>query len=370
MNIPFLDLHAAYSELKPEIDKVIEGVLESGWYVLGQQVELFENEFASYCGVSRCVGVANGLDALFLILKGYDIDEGDEVIVPAHTFIATWLAVSRTGAKPVPVDLLPDTYNMDPGLLEAAITENTKAIVAVHLYGQCTDMDPVNALATRYGLKVVEDAAQAHGACYRARRAGSLADAAAFSFYPAKNLGAFGDGGAITTNDSELCERIKYLRNYGSSRKYVHDHLGYNSRLDEIQAAALRVKLGKLDEWNRRRDGLAGYYLEQLDVPGLVLPSVPAWAEPAWHLFVVRAKSREAMRERLEEKGVETMIHYPVPPHRTKAYLDDYRDCELENTEKVVEEIFSLPIGPHMSQDQAAYVVDQLSELNLISSDC
>ena len=365
MNIPFLDLHAAYSELKPEIDKAIEGVLESGWYVLGRQVELFENEFASYCGTKQCIGVANGLDALFLILKGYDIGEGDEVIVPAHTFIATWLAVSRTGAKPVPVDLLTDTCNMDPGLLEAATSERTKAIVAVHLYGQCTDMDPVNALAVKYGLKVIEDAAQAHGARYRTRRAGSLADAAAFSFYPAKNLGAFGDGGAITTNDSALCERLRYLRNYGSSKKYIHDHLGYNSRLDELQAAVLRVKLEKLDEWNQRRDSLARYYLEQLDIPGLVLPSVPAWAEPVWHLFVVRARNREVIRKQLEEKGIETMIHYPVPPHRTKAYLDDYRDCALENTEELADEIFSLPIGPHMSHADADYVVNQFSGLVL-----
>jgi len=365
LNIPFLDLHAAYSELKPEIDKAIEGVLESGWYVLGRQVELFENEFASYCGTKQCIGVANGLDALFLILKGYDIGEGDEVIVPAHTFIATWLAVSRTGAKPVPVDLLTDTCNMDPGLLEAATSERTKAIVAVHLYGQCTDMDPVNALAVKYGLKVIEDAAQAHGARYRTRRAGSLADAAAFSFYPAKNLGAFGDGGAITTNDSALCERLRYLRNYGSSKKYIHDHLGYNSRLDELQAAVLRVKLEKLDEWNQRRDSLARYYLEQLDIPGLVLPSVPAWAEPVWHLFVVRARNREVIRKQLEEKGIETMIHYPVPPHRTKAYLDDYRDCALENTEELADEIFSLPIGPHMSHADADYVVNQFSGLVL-----
>ena len=369
MNVPFLDLRAAYLELKPEIDKAVADVLESGWYVLGQQVELFESEFAAYCGTRHCVSVANGLDALFLILKGYGIGEGDEVLVPAHTFIATWLAVSRTGAKPVPVDLLPDTYNMDPGLLEAAISENTKAIIAVHLYGQCTDMDPVNALADRYGLKVIEDAAQAHGARYRTKRAGSLADAAAFSFYPAKNLGALGDGGAITTDNDALCERIKYLRNYGSSKKYAHDHMGYNSRLDEIQAAVLRVKLGKLDEWNRRRDKLAHYYLEHLNMPGLVLPSVPSWAEPVWHLFVVRVRNRAVVQKELEEKGVETMIHYPVPPHRTKAYSGGYQDKELTRTENIVEEIFSLPIGPQMRHDQAGYVVEQLSALNLISSD-
>lgn len=363
MNIPFLDLHAAYSELKPEIDKAIKGVLESGWYVLGQQVALFEQEFASYCAARHCIGVANGLDALFLILKGYDIGEGDEVIVPANTFIATWLAVSRTGAKPVPVDLFPDTYNMDTELLEAAVSKNTKAIVAVHLYGQCTDMDPVNALAARHGLKVIEDAAQAHGAAYRETRAGSLADAAAFSFYPAKNLGAFGDGGAITTEDDALCERIKCLRNYGSSRKYVHDHLGYNSRLDEIQAAVLRVKLGKLDEWNKRRDKLALYYLKYLDVPGVVLPSVPEWAEPAWHLFVVRTRNRDAIRKGLKEKGIETMLHYPVPPHLTKAYIDSYKEYPLKKTEKIAAEVFSMPIGPHMSRTDVVYVVTQFSEL-------
>jgi len=364
LNVPFLDLRAAYLELRDEIDAAVRGVLDSGWYVLGGQVRLFEEEFAAYCGTRYCVSVANGLDALFLALKGYGIGEGDEVIVPAHTFIATWLAVSRTGARPVPVDVRADTFNLDPAGLEAVIGERTKAIVPVHLYGQCADMDAITALADSHGIRVIEDAAQAHGARYRGRRAGSLGDAAAFSFYPSKNLGAYGDGGAVTTDDEALYERLLALRNYGSVRKYEHDDLGYNSRLDEIQAAVLRVKLRRLDEWNARRARLARRYAALIDMPDLQLPVVPDWAEPVWHLFVVRSGRRQQYREWLAARGIDTLIHYPVPPCRTRAYAADYADCRMPRTDSLVDEIMSLPIGPHMDAAQVAQVAEGLAGLD------
>ena len=368
MNVPFLDLRAAYLELGGEIDAAVRGVLDSGWYVLGEQVRQFEQEFAAYCGSRYCVSVANGLDALFLALKGYGIGAGDEVIVPAHTFIATWLAVSRTGARPVPVDVRDDTYTLDPAGVAAAIGDRTRAIVPVHLYGQCADMDAIEALAAGRGIRVIEDAAQAHGARYRGRRAGSLGDAAAFSFYPAKNLGAYGDGGAVTTDDEALYERLLALRNYGSASKYDHDSLGYNSRLDEVQAAVLRVKLARLDEWNARRADLARYYLQRLELPDLRLPVVPDWAEPVWHLFVVRSGRRDRYREWLAARGIDTLVHYPVPPHRTGAYAADYAACSLPRTDSLVGEIFSLPIGPHLEPAQAERVVGQLAELNRLSA--
>ncbi|MDT8303286.1 MAG: DegT/DnrJ/EryC1/StrS family aminotransferase [Sedimentisphaerales bacterium] len=363
MNVPFLDLKAPYFELKDVLDAAWHRVMESGWYVLGPEVEAFESEFAEYCGVKYCIGVGNGLDALHLILRAMEIGSGDEVIVPSNTYIATWLAVSYAGAIPVPVEPDECTYNIDPDLIAAAITERTKAILAVHLYGQSADMDPINIIAQRHGLKVIEDAAQAHGALYKRRRAGSLCDAAGFSFYPGKNLGAFGDGGAVTTNDDQLAERIRVLRNYGSQVKYQNDVKGYNSRLDELQAALLRVKLKKLDEWNARRKDVAEQYLKALPgIDDLVLPFVPEWADPVWHLFVVRCPERDALQARLQEAGIGTMIHYPIPPHKSAAYTKDLRGIELPVAERLAASVLSLPIGPHINSTDVNHLCKMISQ--------
>ncbi len=356
--IPFLDLKAPIEELRAETEQAIQRVLDSGWFILGEEVKKFEAAFAEYCNVTHCIGVANGLDALFLILKAMEIGPGDEVIVPSNTYIATWLAVSYAGATPVPVE--PDilTYNIDPSLIEAAITPRTKAILAVHLYGQPADMDPIIALAQKYKLKVIEDAAQAHGARYKGRRVGSLGDAAGFSFYPGKNLGALGDGGAITTQDSALAEKISILRNYGSAKKYHNLYKGYNSRLDEIQAAVLIERLKTLDEWNERRKDLAQIYLQELSGP-LVLPFVPDWADPVWHVFVVRHPDRAHLQAQLTAQRIGSVIHYPIPPHQQPAYAEmaDYR---YPISEKIHREILSLPIGPHLSRQNQSLILKSL----------
>jgi len=362
LRIPFLNLKAAYSEIGAEIQTAAMSTLSSGWYVLGEQVELFENEFAAYCGTHHCIGVASGLDALFLVLKAYGIGQGDEVIVPAHTFIATWMAVSNTGAAPVPIEPSQATYNIDPGKIEAAITDKTRAIIVVHLYGQPADMDRISEIANKHNLRVIEDAAQAHGASYKGRRTGSLGDAAAFSFYPGKNLGACGDGGAITTNDSGLHQQLQLLRNYGSSIKYHHDLIGYNSRLDEIQAAILRVKLRKLDEWNTRRQHLVRIYHDCINNNELTLPSAPSWASPAWHLYVIRSPYRNDYRKKLEKAGIETMIHYPTPPHASGAYINTHHIFMLPITERISSDIFSIPIGPHLNENDAVFIAETLSK--------
>jgi dTDP-4-amino-4,6-dideoxygalactose transaminase len=328
--------------------------MASGQYILGPELKAFETEFAEYCGAPHCVGVGSGLEALHLVLRAWGLGPGDEVIVPSNTFIATWLAVSYAGAKPIPVEPREDTYNLDPERIEAAITPNTRAIIAVHLYGQPADMDAIVQIARRHGLKVLEDAAQAHGARYKGRPIGSLADAAAFSFYPGKNLGAFGDGGAVTTEDAGLAERLRALRNYGSALKYHHPIQGFNSRLDELQAALLRIKLRKLDEWNARRRRVADWYYRTLPraLPGSVLPTVPEWAEPAWHLFVVRSRERDALQARLTAQGIGTLIHYPVPPHLQEAYRDlGYRSGSFPIAERLAHEVLSLPISPHLSEE-------------------
>lgn len=363
MKVPFLDLKPAYAELKSELDEAVKRVLESGWYIQGNEVEAFEAEFAGYCGAKYCVGVGNGLDALQLILRAMDIGAGDEVIVPANTFIATWLAVTYAGATPVPVEPDKRTYNLDPTRIEDAITPRTKAIIPVHLYGQPADMDAINDVAKRNGLKVIEDAAQAHGARYHSKRAGSFADAAAFSFYPGKNLGALGDAGAVVTDDSELTERVRRLGNYGSQVKYQHDTQGFNSRLDELQAALLRVKLARLDEWNSRRRSIANSYLQQLEgVADLVLPFVPEGIIPSWHLFVVRQIDRQGLQQHLEAAGVGTLIHYPRPPHLQKAYANSgYRAKDFPLSEELSEQVLSLPISPHLSDAEADYVIAQLA---------
>lgn len=354
MTVPFLDLKAPYLELKEELDAAYRRVMESGWYILGREVELFEQEFAGYCGAKHCIGVGNGLDALHLILRAMDIGPGDEVIVPSHTFIATWLAVTYAGATPVPVEPDERTYNLDPARIERAITKKTRAIMPVHLYGQPADMDSITAIANKHGLKTVEDAAQSHGARYKGRKTGCLSDAAGFSFYPGKNLGAFGDGGAVITNDTALAEKVRMLGNYGSEIKYHHGLKGVNSRLDELQAAFLRVKLRHLDRWNAHRSTLATRYLDLLRETDLILPHVPDWAEPVWHLFVVRSRRRDDLQQRLKGAGIDTLIHYPIPPGSQQAYQD--LGCQREQYPiafALSESVLSLPIGPHLTEAKA-----------------
>jgi dTDP-4-amino-4,6-dideoxygalactose transaminase len=361
VKIPFLDLKYAYLELKDELDAAYQRVMNSGWYLLGEEVAAFESEFAAYCSAKYCVGVGNGLEALHLILRAMNIGAGDEVIVPSNTFIATWLAVSYAGATPIPVEPDEKTYNIDPSKIEAAITKKTKAIMPVHLYGQSADMDAINRIATRHNLKVIEDAAQAHGARYKGKRVGGIGDAAGFSFYPGKNLGAFGDGGAVVTNDWEIAEKVKILRNYGSNIKYHNEIKGYNSRLDEVQAAWLRVKLAKLDEWNRRREEIANLYYQTLnDIPSLTLPYVPDWASPVWHLFVIRHPERDRLQSHLADAGIGSLIHYPIPPHRQKSYTEfNFLSRSLNIAEKLAREVLSIPIGPHLSRNRAKIILDK-----------
>jgi dTDP-4-amino-4,6-dideoxygalactose transaminase len=354
--VPFLDLRAAYLELKDEMDAAIARVLDSGAFILGKEVEVFEREFAEYLGAEHCVGVASGLGALHLALKALGAGPGDEVLVPGNTYIATWLAVSFTGALPVPVEPDERTYNIDPQRIEKAITERTKGIIPVHLYGQAADMDAILAIARRHNLWVLEDAAQGHGARYKGKRVGGLGDIAGWSFYPGKNLGAFGDGGAVTTNNHELADRVRVLRNYGSRIKYYNEVQGFNSRLDTIQAAILRVKLRHLDEWNERRRSIAAWYTDELKDTDLLLPYVPEWAEPVYHLFVVRSRQRDALQQHLKELGIETLIHYPVPPHLQEAYQDlGLRSQPI--SERMHREVLSLPMGPHLSEGEAAAVI-------------
>lgn len=350
MNVPFLDLGAAYSELKSEIEAAVLASLRSGWYIGGQEVEAFEREFAAYTETRNCVGIANGLDALHLALRAMDIGAGHEVIVPSNTYIATWLAVSQCGAVPVPVEPLESTFNINPSLIEAAITARTRAIIPVHLYGQPADLDPILALARRHRLRVLEDAAQAHGARYKGRRIGGQGDAVAWSFYPSKNLSALGDAGAVTTNDPDIADRIRVLRNYGSRVKYVNEVQGYNSRLDPVQAAALRVKLKVLDVWNARREKIAACYTAALAGSGLVLPAVPSWAEPVWHLYVVKTLRRDAVQKTLGEAGVGTLIHYPIPPHLQQAYAEaGHVKGRFPIAERLANQVLSLPIGPQLN---------------------
>lgn len=356
--IPFLNMQAPYRELQAELDSAWRRVMEAGWYILGSEVEAFEREFAEYVGVKYCVGVGNGLDALHLILRAYGIGAGDEVIVPANTYIASWLAVSYAGASPVPVEPLEETCNLDPSRLEAAVSARTKAVMAVHLYGQTAEMDAIYAVARKHGLKVIEDAAQAHGARYDGKQAGGLGDAAGWSFYPAKNLGALGDAGAVTTNDPALAQRVRILRNYGSQQKYHNLDKGFNSRLDELQAALLRVKLKVLDEWNARRAQVAARYLDGLKEAGLTLPFVPQGMRPNWHLFVVRSPNRDALQEHLRRQGIETLIHYPVPPHLQPAYREMGMTAgTFPITERIHREALSLPMGPHLTVDEVEAVI-------------
>ena len=365
--IPFLDLGAINNSYREALETALRSVLESGWFIMGHELKTFESEFASYCGTQHCIGVGNGLEALQLILQAMSIGPGDEVIVPSNTYIATWLAVSYSGATPVPVEPNEKTFNLDSTRIETAITPRTRAIIAVHLYGQPADMDPILEIARRHNLRVVEDAAQAHGARYKGRRAGSLGDAAGFSFYPGKNLGALGDGGAVTTDDDDLAERIRILRNYGSKVKYHNELKGLNSRLDELQAAFLRVKLKVLDTWNDHRTAIAGYYSDSLQCSGLTIPFVPEWAQPAWHLYVVGSTARDQLQQKLTDLGIGTMIHYPIPPHLQPAYAElGMRPGDFPIAEKMASQVLSLPIGPHLSAMDSEYICNNIMSLSQV----
>lgn len=362
--IQFLNLKAPYDELKTEIDAALAEVVQSGWFVLGPVVERFESEYAHYCSTKHCIGLANGLDALHLALRAMGVGPGDEVIVPSNTYIATWLAVSQCGATPVPVEPAEDTYNINPKEIERALTERTRVILPVHLYGQPADLDPILSIARAHNLRVLEDGAQAHGARYKGRRIGGHGDAVAWSFYPGKNLGALGDGGAVTTNDEELADRIRVLRNYGSRVKYVNEVQGYNSRLDPIQAAVLSVKLRHLDAWNMRRSVVAQRYQQALAASGLVLPRVPDWADAAWHLFVVRSPEREELQQHLTRSGVGWLIHYPIPPHLQAAYAGmGYKAGDFPLAEIMANEVLSLPMGPHMRPEEQEEVIAALATI-------
>ena len=365
MIIPFLDLKAPYQELKAEIDAAINRVVSSGWFIGGVEVEQFEIEYASYCGADHAVGVANGLDALHLSLCVLDVGPGDEVIVPSNTYIATWMAVSQCGATPVPVEPEKCTYNINPALIEAAITPRTKVIIPVHLYGQPADMDPILEIARRHKLKILEDGAQAHGARYKGKRMGSHGDAVAWSFYPGKNLGALGDGGAVTTNNPEIADRLRVLRNYGSRVKYVNEVQGYNSRLDPLQAAVLRVKLAHLDDWNARRAAIAAIYSQELAGTGVTTPYIPEWADPVWHLYVIQSPERDRLQAAMKGDGIDTLIHYPIPPHLQQAYSQlRLRQGSFPISERMADQVLSLPIGPHLDLSATRHVVEAIRALH------
>jgi dTDP-4-amino-4,6-dideoxygalactose transaminase len=366
IKVPFQDFKAAYHELKAELDESYHRFMESGWYVLGKETTAFEEEYAAYCEAAQCVGVSNGLEALHLALRAMDVGPGDEVIVPSNTYIATWLAVSQAGATPVPVEPDPSTFNIDPARVEEAVTPRTKVILAVNLYGQPCDYDPLLAITHKHGLKLAIDNAQAQGARYKGRRVGGIADIECHSFYPSKNLGAYGEAGAVTTHDADLADRIRVLRNYGSRVRYHNEIPGYNSRIDELQAAFLRVKIRHLDEWNARRTAIAEHYISGLRplASGLSLPIVPAWASPVWHLFVIRHPHRDRLQQHLAEQGIQTIIHYPIPPHLSGAYSDLRPPASgfwnLPIAETLANDILSLPIGPHMVPEAVSIVVDAI----------
>jgi dTDP-4-amino-4,6-dideoxygalactose transaminase len=359
MQVPFLDLVQLHQSIRKPLDGAYHRVMDSGWLIMGPELEAFEHEFAIYSEVKHCIGVGNGLEALHLLLRAYGIGPGDEVIVPSNTFIATWLAVSQCGATPVPVEPDAKTHNIDPLIIAAAITHRTRAIIPVHLYGQPADMDPINELAIKHNLIVIEDAAQAQGARYKNRRVGSLGHAAATSFYPGKNLGAIGDGGAVLTNDDVIAGKVRQLRNYGSTIKYQHDVAGYNSRLDELQAAFLRVKLAVLDEWNVHRRKIAARYSSLLTNVGVELPFIPAYAEPVWHLYVIRSELRDALKSHLEQMGISTVIHYPAPPHQQACYRD-FNFGHFPIADRLANEVLSLPMSPEIRDDQLKHVVNTL----------
>lgn len=354
--IPFVDLTRQHQQIAKDLESAMKGVLDSGWFIQGPQLEAFEQEFASYCNVEHCVGVGNGLDALVLLLRAYGIGPGDEVIVPTNTFIATWLAVTAVGATIVPVEPDERTHNLSPALIAQHITSRTRCIMPVHLYGQPADMDPIMALAERHGLVVIEDNAQAQGALYKGRPTGSLGHAAATSFYPGKNLGALGDGGAVVTRDPAIARQVRMLRNYGSEKKYDHQVLGCNSRLDEIQAAVLRVKLQQLNGWNQERRAIAQRYNALLSDLPVTVPEVPEWATPVWHLYVIRSQQRDALQAHLQAQGIQTVIHYPVPPHQQACYTDLIAGASYPLAETLCGEVLSLPMYPGLTEAEQQQV--------------
>lgn len=361
MKIPILDLKPAYDELRPELDAAYRRVMDSGWLLLGKELETFEAEYAASVGVAHCIGVANGLEAMQLVLMALDVGAGDEVIVPSHGYIATWLAVTHVGARPVPCEPDPLTYNLDPARLAALITPRTKVILPIHLYGQTADLTAINAVAAQHNLFVLEDAAQSHGARSHGQQAGALGHAAGVSFYPSKNLGALADAGAVTTNDPALADQLRHLRNYGSKVRYHNEVLGLNSRLSELQAAFLRAKLPHLAAWNARRVALAARYLAHLaplaEAGHLTLPHVPAWADPVWHLFVIRTARRAALQAHLAAAGIGSGIHYPIPPHLSNAYrAAGWKRGDFPLAEQFADEVLSLPIGPHHTAEQIDFV--------------
>ena len=362
MNVPFASFQQMHREVEKDLDSAIKEVIQRNWFIRGTQNEQFEKKFAKYCGTAYCVGCGNGLDALTLLLKAYGIKEGDEVIIPSNTFIATALAVTQTGAVPVFIEPVIDDYTMDASLIERKITAKTKAIIPVHLYGQTADMDTVNRIAKRYGLITIEDAAQSHGAKYKGRKAGSLGDAAGFSFYPGKNLGAMGDGGAVTTNDKTIAERVRALANYGSERKYHHIYQGVNSRLDELQAAILSVKLDRLDTWNQFRQQVAKRYLKEIQNPQIIKPVIADNRTHVWHIFAVRTKKRDQLKEYLTVRGIESAIHYPIPIHLQKGYQGlGIQKGGLPIAEKISNTVLSIPMYYGMSNEQIDYVIDMLN---------
>ena len=355
------DFSFVTKRINKELKEATNRVIDSNWYILGKEVENFEREFANYLGVKYCIGVGNGLEALHIILRAYDIGKSDEVIIPSNTYIATALAVSYAGATPIMVEPVEKTYNINPDLIEEKITKKTKAIMPVHLYGQACDMDPINEVAKKYNLKVIEDAAQVHGATYKGRKCGTLGDASGFSFYPTKNLGALGDAGAITTNDKELAEKVKALRNYGSEKHYYNKYMGFNSRLDEMQAAILRVKLRHLEEFNEERKMIVQLYLKGLQDTNLILPYVPEWAEPVWHQFVIRSTKRDELQKYLKLKGIGTLIHYPLPIYLQEAYEHlDYKKGDFPLAEKMANEVLSLPIWVGLSEQFIKYIINMI----------
>jgi dTDP-4-amino-4,6-dideoxygalactose transaminase len=360
--IKFLDLKNINARHRNELISAFKNVLDSGQYILGEQVSLFEENFAQYCNVKKCIGVGNGLDALSLILRGYGIGDGDEVLVPSNTYIASWLSISQCGAMVVPVEPMIATYNIDPDLIEKNITKNTKAIMVVHLYGQPVDMHPIKVIAQKYGLKIIEDAAQAHGASYDGIKTGNLGDAAAFSFYPGKNLGGLGDGGAVTTNDLDLAERVAFLRNYGSKIKYVNEYQGVNSRLDELQAAFLIEKLKSLDAENLARSKIAKQYIDGLQGnANIILPDVISKANPVWHLFVIRCQKRDDLAKYLANNNIETLIHYPIAPDAQKAYKET-TFAEQPISHELHKTVLSLPISPILSREDVTEIINKINQ--------
>ena len=360
--IPFLDLKRVNEPHQAGILRATRRVAESGWFVLGQEVTQFETRFAEYCQTRHCIGVANGLDALTLTLKAWELPPNSEVIMAANAYVAGMLAVRQAGLTPVLVEPDLRTYTIDPLRIEAAITTKTRVILCVHLYGRCCDMNPINALAERYGLRVLADAAQAHGALYNNSRAGGLADAAGWSFYPTKNLGALGDAGAITTNDDDLADRLRYWRNYGSGQKYHNQYVGHNSRLDEMQAAILTEKLTRLNSENHRRRQLARRYLTELNSGQLTLPLADAIDQDAWHLFVVRHPDRARFIGYLQQHGIGTEVHYPVPPHQQRAF-PEWHGLSFPVSEQIHREVVSLPLNPTLTDHEVDHIIGTLNSL-------